>query len=498
MTMDTRDIILTQQAEQIATLTETIKSQSKANEALTATVAELQTTIAELNERIKELQEQLGQNSQNSSKPPSSDSLGKKTRSSRTPSGKKPGGQKGHKGSHMIVPHEPDAVEPHHPAKCMACPRFAECVAGDSVFSCGESRYVVDAVVKTIVTEHRLMVTSCCPCGEPELKGAFPESIKAYVQYGDTVTAFAGLMSTYGAVSVNRIRTIINGLLGTRLSTGVIPSMVARCAAKVGPTMEKIREVLSGEKLGHFDETGAYVGGRLMWVHNSSNAEYTYQTVSSKRGKTGMDENGVLPSFSGVAMHDCWSSYWRYDGIEHAVCCAHILRELTGIEENHPDHTWASEFKKLLLYEKKARDKAIAKGKSGLSYYYLHRFDTEYDRIMAIAEAECPPPEPSRVTKRGRKKKGKERSLIERLIMLKASVCMFAYDFEVPFDNNQAERDVRNVKTKVKVAGCFRSVKGTQDYLDVMSYLSTGMKHGINVYEALTAAFAGNPDIVLQ
>ena len=488
--MDIRDTILEQQAAQIKDLTNTIKSQSEV-------ITELQATIAELNERIKELQEQLGQNSKNSSRPPSSDSFGKGSKGNRTPSGKKPGGQKGHKGSNMIVPHEPDATEPHHPSKCMTCPHFAQCIKSGCVFSCGESRYVVDVVVKTIVTEHQLMVTSCCPQGEPELRGSFPENVKAYVQYGDTVTTFVGLMSTYGAVSVSRIRTIVNGIFSISLSTGVIPSMVAKCAAKVGPTMEKIREILSGEALGHFDETGAYVGGGLMWVHNSSNAEYTYQTVSAKRGRQGMDENGVLPSFGGTAVHDCWSPYWQYDGVSHAVCCAHLLRELKGIDENHPDHTWATEFRKLLLYEKKAREKAISKGRDKLSYYYLHRFDTEYDRIMDIANAECPP-KPAAAKKRGRPKKGKERSLIERLTALKASVCMFAYDFDVPFDNNQAERDVRNVKTKVKVAGCFRSVNGTQDYLSVMSYLSTGLKHGINVYDALTAALAGNSDIVLQ
>ncbi len=496
MSMD-KDMIISQLTSQIAELTSTVTTQAETNARLSDTIAELQNTIAELNERIKELQEQLGQNSSNSSKPPSSDSFGKESKGNRTPSGRKPGGQKGHKGSNMIVPHEPDAVEPHHPSKCMACPHFAECIANGSVFSCSESRYVVDTVVKTIVTEHQLMTASCCPCGETDLRGTFPENVKAYVQYGDTVTALVGLMSTYGAVSVNRIRTIVNGMLDINLSTGVIPAMVARCAAKVASTMDKIREILSGAGLGHFDETGAYVAGGLMWVHNSSNAEYTYQTVSEKRGHEGMDENGVLPSFGGIAMHDCWSSYWHYDGIDHAVCCAHLLRELTGIEENYPDHTWATEFKRLLLYEKKAKDKAISKGRDKLSYYYLHRFDTEYDRIMEIAEAECPPP-PSPMKKRGRKKKGKERSLIERLIVLKASVCMFAYNFEVPFDNNQAERDVRNVKTKVKVAGCFRSVKGTQDYLSVMSYLSTGRKHGISVFDALTAAFAGNPEIVLQ
>ena len=147
---------------------------------------------------------------------------------------------------------------------------------------------------------------------------------------------------------------------------------------------------------------------------------------------------------------------------------------------------------------KKARDKAAANGRTELSYYYLHKFDTEYDRLMTLADKECPllPDPPQK--KKGRKKKGKERSLIERLVALKASVCLFIRNFDVPFDNNQAERDVRNIKTKTKVSGCFRTESGAQDYLDIMSYISTGRKHGVSAYEALTEAFAGNAEIVLQ
>ena len=196
-------------------------------------------------------------------------------------------------------------------------------------------------------------------------------------------------------------------------------------------------------------------------------------------------------------MHDCWSPYWKYDGIEHAICNAHLLRELTGIEEFEPDHTWATLFKTLLRSMKKAKEKAEAKGKTELSYYLLRKFSQEYDRIMEIANKERPVPPDPPYKKRGRKKKGKERALIERLMLLKDSVCLFIHDFKVPFDNNQAERDVRNVKTKIKVAGCFRTDKGAQDYLDIMSFLSTGQKHEISVFDALTAAFAGNAEIVL-
>ena len=251
-------------------------------------------------------------------------------------------------------------------------------------------------------------------------------------------------------------------------------------------------------KVAHFDETGTDVNGKTIWVHNSSTPELTYQTINAKRGQIGMEDNGVLTEFGGVAIHDCWSPYWKYEDITHAVCNAHLLRELTGVEQYSPEHAWAPEFKTLLRSMKKARDKAVAKGKTELSYYYLHKFDTEYDRLMKLADEECPlPPDPPQ-KKKGRKKKGKERSLIERLMALKASVCLFIRNFDVPFDNNQAERDVRNVKTKTKVSGCFRTESGAQDYLDIMSYIGTGRKHGVSAYEALTAAFAGNAQIVLK
>ena len=275
-------------------------------------------------------------------------------------------------------------------------------------------------------------------------------------------------------------------------------SMVSKCAQKVGSTLETIKSMLIGAKVANFDETGTDVNGKTIWVHNSSTPELTYQTIHTKRGQAGMEDNGVLTEFGGIAVHDCWSPYWKYGGVTHAVCNAHLLRELTGVEQYSPEHAWAPEFKTLLRSMKKARDKAAAKGKTGLSYYYLHKFDAEYDRLMKLADEECPlPPDPPQ-KKKGRKKKGKERSLIERLIALKVSVCLFIRNFDVPFDNNQAERDVRNVKTKTKVSGCFRTENGAQNYLDIMSYISTGRKHGVSAYDALTAAFAGNAEIVLQ
>ena len=490
--MDNKDLLIEMMTKQISDLTALVQTLTESNAALNETIKELQETI-------RELQRQLNQNSQNSSKPPSSDGFNKPNpKSLRQKSGKKQGGQKGHPGSHMSIPHEPDEYSRHLPKKCLSCPHLNECVMNGNVFTCGEKRYEVNAVITTRVTEHQSIHVDSCPCTGESLAGEFPEGIRAYVQYGDSVSVLAGLLSTYGAVSTMRIHVLLGSLLGVSLSTGTITSMVKKCAKKVGSTLETIKSMLIGAKVANFDETGTDVSGKTIWVHNSSTPGLTYQTINAKRGQTGMENNGVLTEFIGIAVHDCWSPYWKYGGVTHAVCNAHLLRELTGVEQYSPEHKWAPAFKALPRSMKRARDKAVIKGKTELSYYYLHKFDTEYDRLMKLADEECPlPPDPPQ-KKKGRKKKGKERSLIERLVALKASVCLFIRNFDVPFDNNQAERDVRNVKTKTKVSGCFRTESGAQDYLDIMSYISTGRKHGVSAYEALTAAFAGNAEIVLQ
>ncbi|MBQ7649713.1 MAG: IS66 family transposase [Victivallales bacterium] len=476
-----------------------LESLTKANAALTGTIGELRRTIEELKETIRELQRQLGRNSRNSSQPPSKDGFDKpRPRSQRKRSGLKPGGQSGHAGSHMAVPHEPDEVQRHLPSKCLCCRHLAECREKGNVFTCGERRYEVNVVVGTKVTEHQSLEAAACPYGEAVRPAVFPENIRAHVQYGDSVTVLAGLLNTYGAVSVNRIHTLLGSLMGVGLSTGTIASMVSQCASKVGGTLDAIREMLAKEAVVNFDETGTDVNGKTVWVHNSSTKALTYQTISARRGQEGMEGNGVLPGFRGIGVHDCWKPYWKYELAGHAVCCAHLLRELTGIEEFQPDHGWPARFKALLMDMKKAKERTMDRGADGISRYYWLKFDAEYDRILEEAEAVCPEPPDPPDRRRGRKKKGKERSLIERLKSLKDSVCMFLHNFIVPFDNNQAERDVRNVKTKTKVSGCFRTEAGAQDYLDIMSYLSTGMKHGVSVFDALTAAFAGNGAIVLR
>jgi transposase len=482
----TKDEMIEQLLKQVNTLTATLDSLQQSFDAQTE-------LIAKLNQTIQELKEQISKNSQNSSKPPSSDGLKKPApKSLRKPSGKKTGGQKGHPGTCLSVIAEPDETISHMPSACEGCPHYQMCKGTACV---AEKRHVIDAVVTVNITEHQALEIPICMLYGDTRKGAFPETIKAAVQYGGNLQALSVALNTVGAVSIKRTHEILSGVFHIPIATGTISSMVKRCAEAVTDTVDIIKQNMQGSGLGHFDETGTRVDKKLWWVHDASNCEYTYLDISTKRGFAGMEQCDVLPHFHGIAMHDCWASYWSYPDIQHAVCCAHLLRELTGISETYPEQKWAPAFIDLLMEMKKVKDKAVGSGKTSLSYYHYHKFDKRYDELIKQAREENPLPKPT-PKKRGRKKKGKILALVERLDNYKASVCLFIKNFLVPFDNNQAERDVRMIKVKTKVSGCFRTEDGARDYLKIMSYVGTANKQGINAYEAIRKAILGYPDFI--
>lgn len=467
----------------------------KQNAILTNQVDELTSTVRELDQTIQELKEQLNKNSQNSSKPPSSDGFKKPApRSLRKPSGKKAGGQRGHRGTHLAVITAPDEIVKHMPSSCEGCPHYQLCKGTACI---AEKRHVIDAVVTVSITEHQALELPMCMLHGDTRRGGFPSDVKAAVQYGRNLQALSVSLNTVGAVSVKRTHEILSGVFNIPIAAGTISSMVKRCADSLDETVGRIKEKMAVSALGHFDETGTRVDKKLWWVHDASNSEYTYLDISPKRGTAGMEQCGVLPEFKGTAMHDCWASYWNYPDIQHAVCCAHLLRELAGISENHPSQKWASGFINLLLEMKKVKEKAVEKGKDSLSYYYCHKFDKKYDELLELAGKENPLPETTK-KKRGRKKKGKILALAERLGKYKGSVCLFIHDFMVPFDNNQAERDLRMIKVKTKVSGCFRTEDGARDYLKIMSYVGTAHKQGYNAYEAIKNAISGHPDFIFE
>ena len=484
----TKDEMIEHLLMQVNTLNASLNSLQQSFDAQTA-------LITQLNQTIQELKEQLNKNSKNSSKPPSSDGFKKPApKSLRKPSGKMVGGQEGHQGTYLAVLSDPDEVVKHMPSACEGCPHYKMCKGTACV---AERRHVIDAVVTVNVVEHQLLEIPICMLHGDTRKGNFPSDDKANVQYGENLQALSVALNTVGAVSVKRTHEILSGVFNISLATGTVSNMVKRCADAVSETVNRIKHKVADSGLGHFDETGTRVDKKLWWVHDASNCEFTYLDISPKRGYIGMEQCSVLPLFHGIAMHDCWTSYWSYEDCQHAVCCAHLLRELTGIVENHPEQKWASAFIDLLTEMKKVKDKAVEAGKETLSYYHYHKFDKRYDELIKQAREENPLP----VTtgkKRGRKKKGKILALVERLDNYKESVCLFIHNFMVPFDNNQAERDLRMIKVKTKVSGCFRSEEGARDYLKIMSYVGTAHKQGHNAYNAIRNAISGCPDFIFE
>ncbi len=507
MTNDVMNEIITvnqQLTGQVKELTETVKLQAELIKQLNQTIHELKEQNHELKEqnhelkeRIRELEERLNKNSKNSSKPPSSDGFNPppSPKSLRKPSGKKAGGQKGHKGSHLALPGKPDDIIPHMPNACKGCAHYDKCKQTACIT---ETRHVIDAVVQVKITEHQILEQPVCMLHGDTKVGVFPDNIKATIQYGENLQALAVALNTVGAVSIHRTHEILSGVFGIPIATGTIAHMVNHCAKAISGTVSKIKEQVTNAKLAHFDETGTRVDKKLWWVHSASNDAFTYLDISPKRGVVGMDQCAVLPSFSGIAVHDCFASYWRYkDVAQHAICCAHLLRELTGIVENDQKQSWASGFIDLLLEMKKVHDRMTLKKKDAISYYYAHKFSNRYDALIKQAKEENPVLVLTE-KKRGRKKKGKVLALVERLEKYKVSVCLFVHNLTVPFDNNQAERDIRMIKVKTKVSGCFRKEQGARDYLKIMSYIGTAHKQGYNAYLAIKQAILGRSDFIFE
>jgi transposase len=291
-------------------------------------------------------------------------------------------------------------------------------------------------------------------------------------------------------MSYNRTHEVLSSVFGVPISTGTIHSMVEDLSEKTTGTVEEIRQAIINLSFAHFDETGLRVESKLHWVHNSSNEKYTFMSVEEKRGKKGMESNGVLSDFNGIAIHDFWKPYFNYD-IDHAVCNAHLLRELTGVTQNNPDQIWANDLYKLLIQMKDAKETSLLRGKFELDSTALKYFNKQYNEILNVAIKQNPI-KPKPPGKRGRPKKGKIRALADRFVNYKGEVCLFLNNFNIPFDNNQAERDIRMLKVKQKVSGGFRTKKGADTFTTIMSYLSTANKHKIDAFTAIKTALKGN------
>jgi transposase len=327
-----------------------------------------------------------------------------------------------------------------------------------------------------------------CPTCGAVCRGKFPEVVGSTQEYGPNLKGYIVLLAGYGMVGIRRIQALLGSIFGLRISEGTIAGTVAECGRRLTGPVEGIRRGVLRAKVVHFDETGMRNRGVLWWLHTASTKMLTYMRIHRKRGNEGMEGGGILPIFEGIGVHDCWKAYWVYS-CEHALCNAHVLRELTGVVER-TGQGWAEGMIGLLLEMKGAVGRYQEKHKERLSAYLGRKFSERYDELTREGMGENPLAE-KEAGKRGKGKQSKERLLLERLEGYKESYLRFAWDFRVPFDNNQAERDFRIAKVKQKVSGGFRSDGGAEAFAAIQSFIQTIHKHHLSIWEELVKVFQG-------
>jgi len=476
--------VISKQSEHIEKLTERIEKQSIIIDEQARQIDVQAKKIVKLEKQVHELERQLGKNSNNSSKPPSSDGFRKPT-NLRTPGGKK-GAPKGHEGTTLRFSDQPNEIIVHVVSSCSGCAASLEGVESLTY----EKRQVFDMPPPKIwITEHRAQKKCCPECGLRQ-RAAFPEPVKAPTQYGVGFTAWTAYFHTYQMLPLDRISRMFAELTGYRPSEATLLASLQTMHHALAEAEDTIRAALRQQPVVHADETGCRIEGKTEWMHVVSDAQWTLLGVHPNRGSKGMDALGFIPSYHGAVVHDCLPSYFKtHYTFSHALCNAHLLRECQGIIE-YDRHEWAQQMKEL-LQESWALVQRYAQEQQPVPEPILEDIKAWYDEILTQGEFEWSTEIFRSPYVKGRVKKSKAANLGERFKAHKAAILRFIWDAEIPFDNNQAERDLRMVKVKQKVSGTFRTQAGAHRFARLRSVISSLLKQRVNILASLSQALCG-------
>ncbi len=451
-------------------------------------IDELEAVIHQLEERIQELEERLAKNSHNSSKPPSSDGFKRRKYSQRKPSSRPTGGQPGHEGQTLRRSETPDAILIHRPKICQECQADLQKSAGEI----SETRQVMDIPppATLIVTEHRVVRVHCPQCGK-QSTGVFPEEVKAEVQYGPELRSLAVYLYHYHHISLERTCEALEDLVGVHISEGTVQVWVEEAARRAEPIVEQIVERIKASPHMGGDETGIRIAGKLHWMHVASTKWVTHLAWHQKRGRAAMDAMGIWTEYSGKAMHDRLMSYEKYPCV-HRLCKAHLIRDLTYLEEVKK-LAWAGSMRELLVEMHHAAKEWLAKGVLQIPEDERKGWITHYFALILLGYQQIPPLLETSTPHKGKKKQHPAKLLLDVLSVRAEQVIGFVDDTAEDFTNNQREQDLRMVKVKEKVSGGFRSEAGATAFCALRSVVSTFRKQSHRAFAIIRSLFHRDP-----
>lgn len=434
-----------------------VKQLISSNALLMKKVAELTEKVLVLEAEVSELKSK--KNSNNSSLPPSTDLARlNRNQSLRQKSGRKKGGQNGHKGHTLKLSPTPDVTIDYEAFFCRVCGKDL----GGSNAVLLESRQVLDIPVSApVYTEHR-MYGKACLCGQL-VKGSFPARVKAPIQYGPGVEAMAGYLSVRQYLPYQRMQECFQDLFGIPISQASLVSAVRRMAVKAAPVYNRIKANILKSKVVGTDETGAKVNGTKAWFWTWQNPNNTLISLDSSRGFKAIESMFTEGLPNSILVSDCWAAQLKTPAVSHQLCLAHLIRELNFFIQLY-DEWWSKKLRKLLLQAIRFKnepayykDKPQKKGQFKKQLEALLSFEINKQHL-------------------------KIKPFHKRLLKNREYIFPFLDHLQVPADNNASERAIRNIKVKQKISGQFVSWISAKDFATLRSVIDTAVKNKTNVF----------------
>lgn len=438
-----------------------MSSDKKIIQELRQEIIEFKLIICQLLAQIEDLKHP--KNSKNSSVAPSNDqNRAIKNQSLRGNSGKKVGGQNGHKGTTLRMVENPDTIVIHQPDFCNSCGNTLQDVLPEFI---GRRQIIDIPPIKPEYTEHQIY-RKTCSCGVL-CQANFPQGIDFPISYGANIQATIAYLHTRQYLPFARMSEFFSDFCNLPISQGTICNLVEKFAQKALPAYQLIAQKLKIEKVVATDETGIRINGKKGWFWAWQNRLLTYIVFSTNRGFATIEDNFSNGFPNAVLLHDCWASHFKTICKTHQICIAHLLRELVFFEEKY-ESNWATNFKRMLYKALEIKKELVPE---------------DYQKPMKSRDAILE--ELAILLKESVPKNQKELfAFHKRMTKYKDYIFAFLHYYDVPPDNNGSERAIRNVKVKQKISGHFKTENGAQIFAVIRSVTDTCIKNGLNVLDA--------------